>query len=53
VTTWDINGMGFRGGAYQNSIADGYLRISDRTDQNHTKETRNQTWGGRGVRTAP
>jgi len=53
VTNWDIDGLGFRGGAFQNSIGDGYLRISDRTYQNHDTETRNQTWGGRGVRTAP
>jgi hypothetical protein len=53
VTNWDVNGMGFRGGAFHHDISTGYHRISDRTAAEHTSDTRHESWGGRGVRTAP
>ena len=51
VNNWNINGYGFRGGQYYSGTQ--YLRISDRTHQNHSSDSRNRTWGGRGVRSAP
>ena len=53
VTNWNINGLGFRGGSFTNSISNGYLRISDRNSALHTSDNRNAAWGGRGARTAP
>jgi hypothetical protein len=52
VTNWDINGLGFRGGAFKHNISDGYFRISDRTAADHNNEARGDSWGGRGARTA-
>jgi hypothetical protein len=53
VTNWDINGLGFRGGAYKHTIGNGYIRVSDRTAADHTTDQRGDSWGGRGVRSAP
>jgi hypothetical protein len=51
VSNWLTTGFGFRGGQYHSGNQ--YLRISDRTHQNHNTDSRNHTWGGRGARTAP
>ncbi len=51
-TSWDINGLGFRGGRFGADLS--RLRISNREFQNWTNpDERNLGWGGRGVRTAP
>ncbi|MFH1226696.1 MAG: SBBP repeat-containing protein, partial [Planctomycetota bacterium] len=42
---------GLRGGAYNNTVAQGYLKVSDRADASWTGTGRNSVLGGRPVRT--
>lgn len=53
VNNWNIDGLGRRGGAFNSSEA-GLLKISNRRYGIDTDpDNRDNTWGGRGVRTAP